>query len=410
MRVAIVHDWLTGMRGGEAVLEALCRLLPDAPLFTLLHVPGSVSRAIEARRIVTSFVQRLPFARSRYRSYLPLFPLAVESFDLSGFDLVVSTSHCVAKGALPPPLARHVCYCHTPVRYAWDRFDDYFGPGSGTGRLGRLLAALVCHYLRAWDAASAGRVDRFVANSRFVAARIRRYYGRASELIHPPVDAARFAPDPRGPEDYYLAVGALAAYKRVGHAIEACARLGRRLVVAGAGAGREPGRRALERRARAAGGRVEFLGRVSDEELSRLYARARGLLFPGVEDFGVTPLESLASGRPVVALAQGGALDSLGDEGEALPGPDAARPRPPRRGRFGVLYEEATPEGLARAIEALEAGLDAFAPDALRARALAFDRPVFEAKIAALLRSEGVPLAEARAAAAPPSPAEARPC
>ncbi|HVY60356.1 MAG TPA: glycosyltransferase, partial [Planctomycetota bacterium] len=255
MRVAIVHDWLTGMRGGEFVLEPICRFLPDAPVFTLLHVPGSVSAAIESHPIRTSFVQRLPRAATRYRSYLPLFPLAIERLDLRGFDLVVSTSHCVAKGAIPAPGARHVCYSHTPVRYAWDRYEDYFGAGSGAGLLTRAVASLVCHYLRVWDVASAPRVDRFVANSRCVASRIARYYGRSSEVIHPPVDCARFAVDPRGPEDYYLVVGASAPYKRVDHAIDACAALGRRLVIAGSGASEGAERRKLERRARRAGAR-----------------------------------------------------------------------------------------------------------------------------------------------------------
>ena len=373
MRVALVHDWLTGMRGGEAVLEPLCRFLPDAPIFTLLHVPGSVSATIEARAIHTSFIQRLPLAKSRYRSYLPLFPLAVEGLDLRGFDLVVSTSHCVAKGALAGPGARHVCYSFTPMRYAWDRFDDYFGPASGAGIVTRAVASLTCHYLRSWDATTAPRVDRFVADSRFVASRIKRYYARDSEVLYPPVDCSRFAIDPAGPEDYYLTVGAPAPYKRVEHAIDACAALGRRLIVAGAGASDAPARRALERRARRLGARVDFPGRVSNEELGRLYARARGFLFPGVEDFGISPLESLASGRPVVALGEGGALETVGGD-------------PP----CGVIYREPTVAGLAAAIGELEAGLDRFDPAALRRRALAFDRPVFEAGIAALLRSEGV--------------------
>jgi glycosyltransferase involved in cell wall biosynthesis len=368
MRIALVHDWLTGMRGGEAVLEALCRLFPGAPIFTLVHARGAVSPAIEAgREIRASFIGRLPFARTRWRAYLPLFPLAIESFDLSPFDLVVSTSHCVAKGAIPRPGARHVCYCHTPVRYAWDRFDDYFGPRSGTGPAKRALAALACHFLRTWDAASAPRVDRFIANSHFVASRIRRYYGREAEVLYPPVDCARFSIDPRGPEDYYLVVAALAPYKRIDHAIAACAARKRRLLIAGTG----PERRRLERLARRAGGRVEFLGRVPDEDLPGLYARCRAFLLPGVEDFGIAPLEAMASGRPVIALGEGGVLESVGP--------------------LGLLYAPATPAALADAI-ALDRRIDAIDPAALRARALEFDRPVFEARLRAALASEGVAL------------------
>jgi glycosyltransferase involved in cell wall biosynthesis len=395
VKVAIVHDWLTGMRGGEAILAALCRLLPGAPIFTLVHVPGSVSREIESHPIRTSFIQRLPLARRHYRKYLPFFAQAIERLDLAGHDLVVSVSHCVAKGALPPPCARHVSIVLTPVRYAWDRYEDYFGKGRA-GPLTRLLAGPVCHRLRIWDAASAPRVDRFVAISRFVAARIRRYYGRESELLYPPVEASRFAIDRRGPEDYYLVVAALVPYKRVDDAIEACGALGRRLVVVGAG----PDRRRLERVARRSGARVDFLGRVADADLPGLYARARAFLFPGVEDFGIAPLESLASGRPVVALACGGALETLGRGEEAPAGGISPH---------GVLYGEPGAAGLARAMAALEERLEGFDPERLRTRALAFDRPVFEAALRALLAAEGLALA-ARADGARAAPAGAPPC
>jgi glycosyltransferase involved in cell wall biosynthesis len=401
MRVALVHDWLTGMRGGEAILEALCRLLPGAPIFTLVHVPGSVSPLIESRPIHASFVQRLPFGRTRYRHYLPLFPLAIERFDLAGFDLVVSVSHCVAKGVIPAPRARHVSISLTPVRYAWDRYQDYFAPGRA-GRLARLLAGPVCHWLRAWDVASAPRVDRFVAISRFVEARIARYYGRSSEVLYPPVAAARFAVDPAGPEDYYLVVAALVPYKRVDDAIEACGALGRRLRVVGDG----PDRKRLERLARRAGAKVEFLGRVPDADLPRLYARARAFLFPGVEDFGIAPLESLAAGRPVVALAEGGAVETIGASSHGAAhqrgiegSPAHQRGIDGRLSPFGVLYDGAGPGPLAQAILDLEKHPDGHDPARLRARALEFDRPVFEARLAALLASEGVEPAAAPAGA-----------
>jgi glycosyltransferase involved in cell wall biosynthesis len=391
VKIAIVHDWLTGMRGGEAILEAICRLLPGAPIFTLVHVPGSVSPTIEARPIHASFIQRLPFARARYRHYLPLFPRAIERFDLGGFDLVLSVSHCVAKGAIPAPRARHVSISLTPVRYAWDRFADYFGPGRA-GPIARLLAGPVCHRLRVWDVATAPRVDRFVAISRFVQARIKRYYGRESEVLYPPVDAARFAIDPRGPENHYLVVAALVPYKRVDHAIEACAAIGRPLRIVGDG----PDRKRLERLARRAGAAVDFLGRVAARDLPEVYARARAFLFPGVEDFGIAPLESLAAGRPVVALAEGGALETVGEGIATVPG---------RASPYGVLYGEASAAGLARAILELEKFPESFDPARLRERALAFDEPRFLANLRELLLSEG-----AAPAPAPPAAARKEPC
>ncbi len=307
LRVALVHDWLTGMRGGEKVLEAIAGLFPGAPIHTLLHVPGSVSPALEEHPVVTSFLQRAPGIGRHYRRYLPLFPSAIEDFDLSGFDLVVSSSHCVAKGAVPGPGALHLCYCHTPMRYAWDQEHAYFPKRRGTGAR---LRGLALSALRSWDAASAPRVDRFVANSRFVAERIRRYYGREAEVLAPPVDTLFFTPPaepPTGDEPpFCLVVSALAPYKRVDLAVAACRRAGVELAVVGDG----PGRRQLARR-RDPG--VRYLGRVEGEALRRLYRRALCLLQPGVEDFGIAPVEALACGTPVVALGRGGVLDIVED-------------------------------------------------------------------------------------------------
>lgn len=316
-KVALVHDWLTGMRGGEKVLDVIAGLFPAAPIFTLFHVPGSVSPEIERHPIRTSFLARAPWLRRHYRKYLPLFPAAIEDLDLAGFELVVSSSHCVAKGVVPPPGSLHVCYCHTPMRYAWDQERAYF-PGR-RGAVAR-VRGLALTALRAWDVASSHRVDRFVANSRFVAERIRRYYGRPAEVVPPPVDVEFFHPagdgesaasvdpsnDRRDGRGYLLIVSALAPYKRLEIAIRACERAGHELVIVGDG----PERAKL---GRIAGRHTRFAGRVSGEELRRLYRGASFLLQPGVEDFGIAPVEALACGTPVVAVGRGGVLDVVED-------------------------------------------------------------------------------------------------
>jgi glycosyltransferase involved in cell wall biosynthesis len=305
LRVAFVHDWLTGMRGGERVLEGLCRLHPDAELFTLVHVRGSVSETIESRRVHTSFVQRLPRYARYYRHYLPLFPLAIEQFDLDRFDLVISSSHCAAKAVVTTGRARHVCYCHSPMRYAWDQFDAYFGE-ERVGRAASIVMGQVMRRMARWDAATADRVDRFVANSRHVAGRIGRYYNRQATVVYPPVDTAFFHPDGTAPSDYFLVVSALVPYKRIDLAIAAAAEAGVRLKIAGVGTERP-------RLERLAGPTVEFLGRVSNEGVRDLYRGAQAVLMPGEEDFGIVPVEAQACGRPAIALAAGGALETIED-------------------------------------------------------------------------------------------------
>jgi glycosyltransferase involved in cell wall biosynthesis len=329
MKVAVAHDWLTGMRGGEKVLEALCGMFPDADLFTLYHQPGAVSPTIERHRITTSFIQRLPFAATRYRHYLPLFPLAVDRFDLGGYDLVISSSHCVAKAVRAQAPARHLCYCHSPMRYAWDQFDAYFGPARVGYAKSRWLYGPVLRRLARWDAATAPRVHRFVANSRHVAARIRRYYNREATVVYPPVDTAFYQPAAVLPESHFLIVSALVPYKRVDLAIDACARLGARLRVVGTG----PEAPALARRAEAAGAAVEFLGSIDDERIRNEYRRASAVILPGEEDFGIVPVEAQACGRPVVAFGRGGALETVI--------PDDT----------GVLFPDATVASLAAALE-----------------------------------------------------------
>ena len=379
MRVALVHDWLTGMRGGERCLEVFCELFPDADLFTLLHVPGTVSPLIERRRVVTSFVQRLPGAARRYRYYLPLFPAAVATFDLRGYDLVVSSSHCVAKGVRAAREAVHVSYCYTPMRYVWDLYDDYFGRGAGP--LTRALMPPVAAALRAWDRASSRRVQHFVAISHYVADRIRRCYGRDADVIYPPVDVSRFRLADAGAGEFYLVVSALVPYKRVDLAVEAANRLRRRLLVVGTGP--------EERRLRTlAGPTVEFLGWRSDEEIAGLYRRCCALLFPGVEDFGIVPLEAMAAGRPVIAYGHGGTLETIVGLGTGQ--------EPPT----GVFFGEQTVEALVDALRRFEANAHRFAPKALRARAEAFDRPRFKERIGAYIDAR---LAEDSARRAPRS-------
>jgi len=375
MRVALVHDWLTGMRGGEKVLEEICLLHPEAPLYTLVHVPGSVSPIIEERDIVASPLSRLPGIARTYRRFLPLFPYLIERFDLSGFDVVISTSSCVAKGAIAAPGAAHVSYVHSPMRYVWDRYDDYFGPGRA-GPLTRAAMRMSRGRLREWDRRTAARVDRFLANSRFVAERIRRYYGRDAEVLPPPVDAATFRPVAGDPGPEWLVVAAFAPYKRVDLAIRAAEIAGVPLVVVGRGP-EEARLRGL------AGPDVRFSGWVDDAELVRLYSRCRGFLFPGVEDFGITPLEAMACGRPVVAYAEGGALETV--VGAAWDGdPDGAE-----SGGTGLLVREQSARAFARAILALEKDPDLVRPADCRARAEAFDRPVFRERLRAVLTTPG---------------------
>jgi glycosyltransferase involved in cell wall biosynthesis len=303
LKIALVHDWLTGMRGGEKALEVLCERFPDAELFTLVHIPGSVSPVIERLRPHTSVIQRFPFVRRYYRQYLPFFPTAVEQFDFDRFDFVLSISHCCVKSIVRPGSARHLCYCLTPMRYAWDQFEEYFG-ADRVGRAGHAVMRRVMARLARWDRDTAGRADRYVAISHYVAGRIARYYNREASVIYPPVDTDFFQPAPVDPEPFALVVSALVPYKRVDLAIGACRKAGVPLKIVGDG----PDRGALERRS---DGSVQFLGRIPDADVRNLYQRASVVLLPGEEDFGIVPLEAQACGRPVVALGRGGAAETV---------------------------------------------------------------------------------------------------
>ncbi len=349
------------MRGGERCLEVFCEIFPEADLFTLVHKKGSVAPAIERHPITTSFIQRLPFARNRYRSYLPFFPRAVERFDLAGYDRVISISHCVAKGAIPAPGAAHLCYCLTPVRYAWDLQEAYFGRLRGPKRwfIDRTLARL-----RRWDRDTESRVTQFIAISNHVADRVRRHYGRESSVLYPPVDCARFSVA-GGPGEFDLVVSALVPYKRVDLAVSAANRLGRRLLIVGTGP--------EEKRLRGlAGPTVEFLGWRDDAQIAQLYGRCRVFLFPGEEDFGITPLEAMASGRPVAAFARGGCLETVVGLGD------------PRSGEpTGVFFAEQTVESLCEALTHFERQKGEIRPEGCRKQAERFNLPRFRDEVRA---------------------------
>ncbi|MBK7863990.1 MAG: glycosyltransferase [Archangiaceae bacterium] len=353
MRIALVHDWLVTWRGGEKVLEALLELMPRAELFTLFHQPQAMPASIEARQVHTAFIDRLPYARRFHRQLLPVLPLAVRSLKLDGFDLVVSSSHCVAKAARAAG-ARHLAYVHAPLRYFWDRFDDYFGPRQAALPT-RLAAHALRPFMRAWDVKSSRGIDRFVANSAHVARQIAQRYGERAAVVHPPVELERFTRErlPSRPGEAFLCFGALAPYKRVDLAIEAFRRNGLPLWVAGAGQHEKRLKKNLPPN-------VKWLGPIDEAQLPLVYQSARALIFPGEEDFGLTPVEAQASGLPVIAFGKGGALETVVHE------------------KTGLFFYPQTVDGLARAVyrfvEELEGKLD---PAAMRAQAQRFSKQAF---------------------------------
>lgn len=324
MKVAIVHYWLVNMRGGEKLVELLCDLFPDADIYTLVFDPSKVSAKIRSHRITTSFIQKMPFGVKKYQKYLPLHPMAIEQFDLSRYDLVLSSESGIAKGVILPPNVCHICYCHSPMRYVWNMYHEY---RNGLGRISRIIWMLFSNYLRLWDYTNSQRVHKFIANSHNVKRRIELYYGREASVVYPPVTIDRFRNAPS--EDFYLIVSQLVSYKRVDLAVAAFSSLGKRLVVIGDGV-------ECRRLKEMAGESVVFLGRQSDEVLEDYYARCRAFVFPGEEDFGITPLEAMASGKPVIAYGRGGALETVKD------------------GETGLFFHTPDPCSLARAVEELE--------------------------------------------------------
>lgn len=327
-RVALIHYWLVGMRGGEKVLEALCRMYPQADIYTHVYTPDTISDTINRHRVFETSVGRLPFAAKFYQSYLPFMPRALEEIDLTGYDLVISSEAGPAKGVIVPPDAFHLCYCHSPMRYLWDQYHIY---RNSAGVLKRLLMPHLAHRLRSWDVTSAARVDQFVANSNHVAARIKKYWRRDAVVVHPPAELEAFAPaDPSNVGDFYLWVGELAPYKRPDIMIEAFNQLGLPLVVIG---GPEKSREKLEATAK---NNITFLGRAEFDVLRDHLSRCRALIFPGEEDFGIVPVEAMASGRPVIAYDRGGARDTI------------------VQGKTGLLFQEQTSEALMAAVRKFE--------------------------------------------------------
>ena len=302
MKTAIVHYWLVNMRGGEKVLETLLEMFPEADIYTHVYNPKAMPESIKSHKVYTSYIQKLPFSKKLYQQYMPLMPGALSKFDLQGYDLIISSESGPAKGVIPHPQAYHICYCHSPMRYLWDMYHEYFRK---TNFLVRFFMKRIVPGLRLWDVTSANLVDLFVANSNYVAKRIRRYYNRIAFVINPPVDIKKFSSIERKPEDFYLFFGQLTGYKRADLAIEACLASDRKLVVAGAGI------KKAEKRKYAKTSLISFKGRVSEDEIKDLYTSARALLFPGIEDFGIIPVEAQAAGCPVIAYRDGGALETI---------------------------------------------------------------------------------------------------
>ncbi len=365
MRVALVHDYLNQMGGAEKTLLALAQIFPDAPIYTSMYEPSRVDKAFRALDIRTSFMQGLPFVKRHHQPFLPLYPLAMESFDLRAYDLVLSDSSSFAKGVVTRPETMHICYCYTPMRYAWG-FQDYI-ERERIGTLGRIGLAPIMNWLRMWDYASAARVDAYIAISPVVAARIAKYYRRESVIVPPPVDVTRFQVSTRR-DDYFLITSRLIPYKRIDLAVRAFTKLGLPLHIVGSGRDEKSLRRL-------AGPSVRFLGRLSDEQVSEQMAGCRAFIFPGEEDFGITPVEAQACGKPVIAYGAGGALSTVIE------------------GVTGLFFREQTPDALADVVASFRD--EQFDPQVIRRHAEQFDTARFAERLTRFIATR---------ASAPPAP------
>jgi glycosyltransferase involved in cell wall biosynthesis len=362
LRVAIVHHWFVSRAGGERVVDSIASLFPQADLFTLFLDKQKLPPALQKHKITTSILDRSRFARGAHRHFLPFYPLAVEMLDLSGYDLVITSDSGPMKGVLTDPDSTHICYCHSPMRYVWDAHSAYLRQMSP---LAQTIFALASHYVRNWDYAAAQRVDHFLANSSYVAGRIRKYYRRESTIIHPPINTSQSYLATKH-DDYYLAVGRLVPYKRTDILIDACCRLGRKLVIVGDGPD-------MKRLRKSSGRNVEFFGEVDEWQLRNVYARCRALLFAADEDFGMVPLEAQSYGRPVVAFGKGGSLETVVGAYPAL-----LEPNPGKAGTItGVFFPDQTADSLTEAILWFESVEEIFIPEQIRSHARRFDTSIF---------------------------------
>lgn len=355
-RIAIVHYWLTGMGGGENVLETLCKMFPQADVYTHCYAPEKISDFLNKRIVRTTFINRIPFSQKIYRHCLPLMPLALEQLDLTDYDLIISSESGPAKGVIGRSDIPHICYCHTPMRYLWDQYPQYIRKFN---KITRFVARPLFHYLRMWDVLSAERPDVFVANSTSVAQRISKFWGKKATVIHPPVDTAFFKKHQPKNGNYYLFVGRLVDYKRPDLAIKCCETLKRDLRVVGDGPD-------LQNLKKLAGENTTFMGRVDREDLAQLYAGAKAILFPGEEDFGMVPIEAMACGKPVIAYGRGGALDYISEKN-------------------GIFFMNQDVDSLEEAILEFEANAMRFDPEAISNHAEQFSEPVFITRFRKLL-------------------------